>query len=59
MNKAKIITDSIKIFTAKFTVKTNTKIFKDAILTIVMSRPDYLKLEETVPIKKVSFSRFK
>lgn len=56
--KSKTESDSVEIFTLKFTVTTNSKVFQDSILTHVTSESDYLQTVETVTIKKVRFSKF-
>nr|WP_321230789.1 hypothetical protein [uncultured Psychroserpens sp.] len=54
----KIISDSVEVFTLKYTVTTDSKIFQDSVLTRITSRADYLDPEEAVTIKKVRFSKF-
>lgn len=54
----KIISDSVEVFTLKYTVTTDSKVFQDSILTHVTSVTHYLQSVEAVNIKKVKFSKF-
>jgi hypothetical protein len=54
----KIISDSVEVFTLKYTVTTDSKVFQDSVLTRITSRADYLEAVEAVTIKKVRFSKF-
>lgn len=56
--KSKTLSDSVEVFTLKYTVTTHSKIFKDSIKTYVTSGTDYLESVEVVTIKKVRFSEF-
>lgn len=59
IGKPERASDSVEIFTLKFTVETNSRTFKDSILTRVTSHSDYLQSVEAVTLKKVRFSRFR
>lgn len=47
--------DSLELFTLGFTVHTDSKTFKDSVLTRVSSKSDYTQYTEAVTVKKVTF----
>ena len=56
--KRKAISDSVDVFTLKYTVTIGSKVFQDSVLTRIINGTDYLQTVEVVSIKKVRFSKF-
>jgi len=54
----KAISDSVDVFTLKYTVTTGSRVFQDSVMAYVTSGTDYLQTVEAMSIKKVRFERF-